>query len=695
MQDQIISALQRKDLDDALRLAQQWVQDEPGQAAPLSWLASVLRQQGHLDQAVAAVDQALTLAPEDASLHLQRGTLLMSGRQFDAATEALQRTTTLDPNKLEGYLAQAHMAIARRDFEHARSLSRTAARLEPEHPMLMALDGMIALHTDDADRALSLLNQAAIAMPDDQSVLYGLGFAFLAKGHLAFAEQSLRKVIDLQPDNSPAKLPLMALVADLSLRQNSPQDAVVMLERMLPLAGADTVQIQRLAGEIQLQAGAPRQAADHAIAGLEADPGDRRALQVALMAWERLGAVDEARGVLERLLETHTMIPELWLGRLAIEPVGSEGAEAVVERWLAAMPEHLPALEARMRLHDVRQQHDQAEAIARRIVAIEPGRVSGEQRIVAALLERNEGAQAVAHVQGMINKAGEQVPPALAAWLGVVQDAAQQQGDAVNTWLSLRQQEVERRLPLPPQAKSPDSWPAMGTIAEGNAARPLFVWGAPGSGVERVVAALNAASAVVRTDRFSPTPPSDPFQRYASLQALATDELTAEGFVQQWRGGLPARGIVDGNVIDWLLWWDNAFLWALRPQLPEGRLMVVLRDPRDMLLDWLAFGGSMPIALRSVGEAADWLVRSLEQVVRLHEQSLYPAVVIRIDGAEGNPEAMAQLLGSAFGMESFPVIRSLPAPRLPAGHWRQYRDVLGAAFNNLTPVAVRLGYPEN
>ena len=43
----------------------------------------------------------------------------------------------------------------------------------------------------------------------------------------------------------------------------------------------------------------------------------------------------------------------------------------------------------------------------------------------------------------------------------------------------------------------------------------------------------------------------------------------------------------------------------------------------------------------------------------------------------------------------FPVVVQLPPPRLPSGHWRQYRDVLGAAFNNLTPVAVRLGYPEN
>ena len=694
MQDQILSALQRNDIDQAVRIATQWAQEQPGEVAPLSWLASIQRQQGDLELALATVDQALALAPEDAALHLQRATLLLTGRRFEAAGEALARTTELDPNQFESYMIQAHMAIARRDYEQAQTLSRTAARLAPEHPQLLAIDGIVALHQGEHDQALSLLNRAASLLPDDEHVLYGLGFAFLAKGHLAFAEQTLRKVIDLQVANRAPMLPLMAMVADLSLRQNRPQDAVAMLERMLPLDGADTTQIQRLAGQVQLQAGAPRQAADHALAALQAEPGDRRAMQVLLMAWERLGAVDEARQALDSLLADHDQNTSLWLGRLAVEVVGSAEASAVAQRWVEAMPEHLPALEARMRLHDMQQQPELAEAIARRIVALEPGRVSGEQRIVAALIERGEGDAAIAHVEGMIARAGDTVPPALTTWLGVVQDAAQRPADAVATWLGVRQQEADQRLPLPPQAKSPMSWPEMGSIGGDNASRPLFVFGPPGSGVERVVSVIAAVSPVLRTDRFGANPPNDPFQRFDTLAELANDVLTPESLVGQWRDALPARGIPTGNVIDWLLWWDNAFLWSLRPQLPEGRLLVVLRDPRDMLLEWLAFGSATPVRMTAIGEACGWLVRCLEQIANLHDQDLYPHMLMRIDGVENDPQGLADLLHQGFGAP-FPVVESLPPRRLPAGHWRQYRDVLGAAFNNLTPVAVRLGYPEN
>jgi len=691
MQEQILQAFQRNANDEALTLAQQWVDQSPGQAVPLSWLATALRQQGNIDAALAALDQALALQPDDAVLHLQRATLLLTGRQFEAANAALARTTELDPNQLDGYLIQAHMALAQRDFDRAQSLSRVASRLAPEHPQLLAIDGMIALHQGEPDKALALLNHAAEQAPEDPRILYGLGFAFLAKDHVAFAEQTFRKLLAAQPDS----LPMMSLVADLCLRQGHMPDAALLLEQMLATEQGNTLGVRRQAAMIQLQAGQPQAAAEHAVACLqEGGQIDRRLLQVALMAWEQLGADGQAREVLDALLEKHPQDHSLWLARLAVEQVGSEAAAAVAQRWVELMPEHIPAWEIRMRLHDMLSQPEQAEAVARRIIELEPGRVSGEQRVVGGLLERNQSDAAVAHVEAMIARADEVAKPSLRTWLGVVQDGARRPADAVSTWLEIRQAEASQRLSLPPQAKSPMSWPDMAPMSEDAHDRPLFVTGLPGSGVERVITILGAASPVVRTDRFGNTPPNDPFQRFDTLAALASGELSADALVQQWRDALPARGVPNGNIIDCLLWWDNGLLWALRQHLSQGRLLAVLRDPRDMLLEWLAFGGSSPFALNTITEATAWLQRSLEQLANLHDQSLYPVALMRIDGMENNPQGLSKLLEQVFG-SAFPVVDQLPPPRLPAGHWRQYNDVLGAAFNNLTPVAVRLGYPEN
>jgi hypothetical protein len=119
----------------------------------------------------------------------------------------------------------------------------------------------------------------------------------------------------------------------------------------------------------------------------------------------------------------------------------------------------------------------------------------------------------------------------------------------------------------------------------------------------------------------------------------------------------------------------------------------VLRDPRDMLLDWVAYGAAAPLAMTSLAEAGEWLARALAQVATLNEEDLYPHVLLRIDHIGNDAQAMAELLGRLFE-RPMPVAAQLGVPRFPPGHWRHYRDVMSAAFAQLTPIAVRLGYPE-
>ncbi len=688
MQDTIIEALRRNAADEAVTLARDWVAAEPKQAQAHRWLALALQQQGQLDDAQASLAQALSLAPEDAALHLQHAGLLLAQRQLGEAGQALERSTTLNPNEFSAYVMQAHLALGRNDTDEAERLVRLAERVEPDSPELGTLQGMVALRRGDLDRALAVLSAAAAQQPNDPRVLYALGFAYMGKDMLAFAEQAFRRVLELSPDN----FSLRGLLVQLALRQGHLDRAAEVMRDVLASPQGESPGMHRLAAELELASGQPQQALEYLRPLLAEVPGDRGVLQMLLVAWQRLGRDEEARNDLEAALQTHTQLHDLWLARLAVAQVGSEEAVQVVERWIEAMPDHVPALETRMSLHDMNQQHDEAEAMARRIVALEPGRLSGEQRIVEALLVR-EPAAAVAHIQALLDKAPEPARAQLRSWLGATQDRANDPVSAVSTWLQVHNELAPSRLPLPQQAKAPAEWPAMGEIADETRVRPIFLWGAPGSGVERVATVMAAGSRVLRGDRFGPTPPADAFQNFLTLQRLATDVLTPQQLVEQWREQLPARGIEDGNIIDWLLWWDNALLWALRPQLPEGRLVVALRDPRDMLIEWLALGSPAPLAVPSSMDAAQWLARAVEQVAELHEGDLYPHLILRTDDAVNDPAAMGALLEQAFGLR-FPPVRSLGPRTIDAGHWRKYSKALSAEFLYLTPVAVRLGYPE-
>ncbi|MEQ4573880.1 MAG: adenylate cyclase, partial [Gammaproteobacteria bacterium] len=127
MQEQILQALRRDAADDAVALAREWVAQEAHAAAAQRWLGVALQQQGDIAGALAAVDAAIALAPEEAELHLQRAGLLIASRDLAAADSALAQSTSLDPNQLASYVMQAHLAIARQDLDEAERLTRTAA----------------------------------------------------------------------------------------------------------------------------------------------------------------------------------------------------------------------------------------------------------------------------------------------------------------------------------------------------------------------------------------------------------------------------------------------------------------------------------------------------------------------------------------------------------------------------------------
>ena len=687
MYEPIIDALRRGAADEALAAAREAVAAQPQDPAALRLLAAAQRLSGDEATALATIDHAISIAPDDANLHLERAGMLLGSRQLDQAQAALATSIGLDPNQFPAYIVQAQLALGRGEIDEAERLTRTAARLAPEHPQIAALEGTIALRRGDADRSLAILSRASERYPDEPTLRHALGFAYLAKGHLAFAEQAFRRLREAQPDS----LPLRALVADLLRRQGRPGDAADELASVVDGDRA-TPGLRRLVGEMELEAGRNERARDLLLASLEAEPRDRRTLLALAEAWRRLNASDEARTTIDRLLASHPQQADLWRTRLLFEEFAGDGARAVVTRWQAAMPDFVPALEAQLTIHDVAGDSDAAEAIAQRITTLAPGHAQAELRLVDAKLKRDPD-EAIAHVERLLAVAGdEQAKRNLRQLLGRTFDRAGQPDAAAATWAELHAEVVGQRLPLPPVSDLHGDWPEPATL-EQPAPAVLLLWGAPGSLVERLATVLDANGAPLRADRLGPNPPHDLFQRYTTVPALADGSADPSALVAEWRAALPARGIADGQVFDWLLWWDNAVLRALRPHLPEATLLVAIRDPRDMLLDWLAFGSPAPFALESPEVGARWLARVLGQVADLHEAELLPHRLLRMDEIANDPGAITQALADTLGIG----LRGVPPSRLggsrfPAGHWRAFSESLADAFAVLGPVARRLGY---
>lgn len=688
MYEPIIDALRRGAASEALSAAREAIAVQPQDATSHRLLAAALRLDGDREAALAAIDTAIGLAPDDANLHLERAGLLLHERQLDEAQAALARATGLDPNQFPAYIIQAQLALGRGDLDEAERLARTAARIAPDHPHVAAVEGTLALRRGDADRALAILSAASERAPGDPQLRHSLGFAYLGKGHFAFAEQAFRGLLESDPGSRPLRL----LVADLARRQGRPGEAADELTPLLA-GNAATPAMHRLVGELELEAGRNERALPLLREVFLGQPLERRNVLPLLEAWRRLGLADEARTTLDATLAEHPQAPDLWRARLLFEDFAGEQAREVITRWQAAMPGFVPAMEAQWTLHDRAGEYDDATAIARKIAELEPGHTLAELRIVDELLKHDPDA-AVLRVEGLLAKAPDpEVKRSLRQLLGRCFDAAGQPDAAAATWAELHAEVVDQRLPLPEPSPTITQWPDLAPLPD-PVTPVLLLWGAPGSMVERLAMTLDQAGAPLRADRFGAQPPSDPLQRYTTVPGLLDGTLDPAYMVSLWRAALPARGVVDGNVFDWLLWWDNALLLGLRPHLPEAVLMIAVRDPRDMLLDWLAFGGPVPLALASPEIGARWLAATLSQVADLHEQDLFPHRLIKLDDIAQDVTGLAQALADSLGVRVGVAPESqMGPPRFAAGHWRRFRDTLGEAFDLLTPVAQRLGYP--
>lgn len=689
LSDSILDAMRRGSPAEALAAAQAAVAERPDDAAALRALAFTQQATGDAAQALASLDRAIELAPDEADAHFARAGLLLGAGQVDAAREALSHSIGLDPNLFGAYLLQAQLALGRGDLDEADRLRRLATRIVPSHPHLSAIEGTILLRRGDAVAAQQILANALQAAPDDPHVGYALAFTYMAQGHLAFAEQALRKV----RENVPAAKNLHALIADLMHQQGRPADAAAEIAPLLADPAHATPGLHRIAGELELEAGHPERALPHLRTALAAKPDDRRILSAILQAWQRLDATDDARSTLDAALATTPDSDDLWQARLALEPVGGDVAQAVVARWRAAMPKSVMALETRMAIQNMTGDQAGADTTAQQILALEPGRRSAELRVLNQLMDRDPPA-AVERCRQLLERTAPGVSRRLVqSWLAMAQDHAGQVAGAVSTWSALQAGIAPERLPLWSPSTARSDWPELAPIAP-DAVRTAFLFGAPGSAVERVAVLLGANLPVFRRDRFGPRPPRDGFQKFSTIAALADgDSAEAATLVSGWRAALPERGIASGPVIDWLPFWDNALLNVLRPQLPEATLLVVVRDPRDMLLDWLAFGGPTPVALADLAAGAQWLATVLNQLAALHEQDLYPHQWLRLDDAADDPAALTALVGGALGLDlPVPPAGALGTRRFPAGHWRAYAQALAEPFAVLTPVARRLGY---
>lgn len=680
----IQDALIRNQHDSAIRLAREALVSMPSSPDLLHLLALGLLHKGQQEEGEDALTQAIALAPHRGAFLVTRGELAFARGKHEAASEDLKAAIEQDPNLLAGYVGLARLEMMRGDFESAEGRIKYGRRIDPDNPALLRVEGELAMARGDLDAALSALDRAVKQQPNNPELHFDLAMVFQRRGIPAVAAQALRNTLRLAPGLRVAERMLVSVLLDA----NEPQAAQDVLLEILKKEPGDAGGWGLLSG-IALGLGNAQGCEQAALQSLDIEPEQPTLLARLMELWERAQAGQRAREGLDLLLQRHPQSTSLWNARFSFDAVRPEG-EAVLQRWREAQPDSLDVEEAAAQRANAIGEREQAEALARAVLEKDPQRVGAQLVMVRAERDRDPEAaleRLAALAQRPLNVGLQR---GIASLRGMLLDQSGRHDEALTVWLDVHRVEAGEASPGLPLPGVLPAGPALAENAPRGQDARLF-WALPGSPIGAVLNCIGGLAPCMM-DRFNSR------DRVDGLGPLRPEggHHGEQGADILWREQLAARGAQPDQVIDVLPHVDPEILAAM----PDARLLVLIADPRELLLNWIAFGSMQNYAVQEPRHMASWLAESLGALQARLETAPERTHLLRVEDLSADPQPALRDAAGFLGLDGEPG-EYLPARgkasdilELPPGRWRQYSEgALGEALQLLGPVAEALGYP--
>lgn len=173
-------------------------------AGSLYILAQVLRQQGHLIDAIATCEQARKLWPRDETINFLLGDLRRMTGDTLGASEAYLAALGGNPSSVEAYLRAGEVLLSRGQIVNAVSALNHAVNMDPFSVPAMRRLGEAYLREGDYDSAAQAFQNLLSMDAADSDAMLGLAGAFSGLQHYCEALDVLRKALESQTD--PARV---------------------------------------------------------------------------------------------------------------------------------------------------------------------------------------------------------------------------------------------------------------------------------------------------------------------------------------------------------------------------------------------------------------------------------------------------------------------------------------------------------
>lgn len=336
----LISAhLNAREYAKALAAAERFEKKQPTNAAAQNVKGVVYLAMRDNARARASFEKALTLNPEFAAAAFNLARLDTLEKNYEGARGRYQAIVAKDPQNEAALLALAELlAITKAPPEQVRAAIERAVAANPASAQSRL--ALIAFHVGRKDWAAAVVaGQAAeVAVPDSAAVLEALGVAQFASGEQNQAIATLKRAVQLRPENAPTIL----VLADLQSRMKDWDGAIQSMRSVVDLQ-PEAPQLWIAAAAVYEEAGRLPAGMDEARRLQKQYParatgfGLEGELDARQKKWP--DAVAAYRTALARQPEATVAIRLLALLQLAGK--GDE-VQAVAQRWILDHPRDVP-----------------------------------------------------------------------------------------------------------------------------------------------------------------------------------------------------------------------------------------------------------------------------------------------------------------------------------------------------------------
>ncbi|MFN8614640.1 MAG: tetratricopeptide repeat protein [Vampirovibrionales bacterium] len=212
-------------IDVATRYWQHTHRWNPRQTQTLQALCDLAIESNQPERALIYAEEWLTVAPNDAALHLKTARLYKELDQLGRAQALLEKATAIQPADSQLFFELGQVQADQQNYLQALVTLKEANRLEPNHPYILANMAYVLFKLDDMEGAVSCYRQALDTGNDPvwrSAVAQTLG-ALYYQYHQddVAAQETLELAVRLDADNTEARTMLAELLFETGQMQKA------------------------------------------------------------------------------------------------------------------------------------------------------------------------------------------------------------------------------------------------------------------------------------------------------------------------------------------------------------------------------------------------------------------------------------------------------------------------------------------